>query len=364
MNQTANQITFFQLSLILFLCVGLTNHVLILPLLMSVAGRDAWLAVLATSLLVIPWAICLSAFLKRSNQEKVSDWLAARFGRVSAWLYITVAEISLFFLGAMTLRDTTNWTTATFLPQTPAFVVALALVLVGLFAARYDIRTIAITSGVLLPFVIVFGYFVMGANYPHKDFSLLFPVLEKGPGPLFHGVLYVFAGVSELILLVYSQQYLSTKPKTWQVALLAVLLMGLTFGPAVGAIAEFGPAEAAKQRYPAYEQWRLVKIGRYIEHVDFLSIYQWLAGATTRMSVVLFLMTDLLPVKTKRRRMGTLLLISFFLLLVSLLPIFDMRFLMALRQYYFPVFLIVALLLTAILLSLSFVSRKPRRASS
>ena len=47
------------------------------------------------------------------------------------------------------------------------------------------------------------------------------------------------------------------------------ILVGLTLGPLIGAITEFGPNEATKQRYPAYEEWGLVTIGRYIEHLDF-----------------------------------------------------------------------------------------------
>lgn len=51
-----------------------------------------------------------------------------------------------------------------------------------------------------------------------------------------------------------------------------------------------------------YEQWRLVKLGNYIEHVDFLSVFQWLAGASIRISLSQFLLTDLFPFqKTKHR---------------------------------------------------------------
>ena len=64
------------------------------------------------------------------------------------------------------------------------------------------------------------------------------------------------------------------------------ILMGLTMGPTIGAITEFGPIEAAKQRYPAYEEWGLGSIGRFIEHFDFLSIYQWLTGAFIRVGLL------------------------------------------------------------------------------
>ncbi|MFR9721672.1 hypothetical protein ACL00X_20305, partial [Aeromonas diversa] len=74
----------------------------------------------------------------------------------------------------------------------------------------------------------------------------------------------------------------------------------LTLGPTIGAIAEFGPFVAAKQRYPAFEEWRLVSIGRYIEHLDFLSVYQWFVGAFIRLSLLCFLTPDVLQISNKK----------------------------------------------------------------
>lgn len=70
---------------------------------------------------------------------------------------------------------------------------------------------------------------------------------------------------------------------------------------------EFGPAEAATQRYPAYEEWRLATIGRFIEHLDFLSIYQWLTGAFVRIGFILFIVIELLGLaKQKKKVMETI----------------------------------------------------------
>lgn len=48
-----------------------------------------------------------------------------------------------------------------------------------------------------------------------------------------------------------------------------IVLVGLTLGPLMGAIAIFGPFEAARMRFPAYEEWRLVTFGHFLEHIDF-----------------------------------------------------------------------------------------------
>ncbi|XRD23741.1 hypothetical protein AABM34_14730 [Lysinibacillus fusiformis] len=66
-------------------------------------------------------------------------------------------------------------------------------------------------------------------------------------------------------------------------------------------------SEASKQRYPAYEEWGLVTIGRYIEHLDFFSIYQWLTGTFIRVSFLLYIVADLLKMTGDPKRIWQML---------------------------------------------------------
>ena len=102
--------------------------------------------------------------------------------------------------------------------------------------------------------------------------------------------------------------------------------MFLTLGPFIGAITEFGHEEAAKQRYPAYEEWGLVTIGRYFEHVDFLSIYQWLSGTFIRIGFLLFIVIDLLNMNGKRKKIWMWIAPGFMLISLSLYFISDSTF--------------------------------------
>src|SRR5690625_7312620 len=98
------------------------------------------------------------------------------------------------------------------------------------------------------------------------------------------------SGIVELIILLFLQYRFESPFRYWHFLIIAFILTGLTLGPLVGAIVEFGPVEAASQRYPAYEEWGLARLGKYVEHVDYLSIYQWLSGAFIRITLILFTM--------------------------------------------------------------------------
>ncbi|MDV2887964.1 spore gernimation protein, partial [Alkalihalophilus pseudofirmus] len=86
-------------------------------------------------------------------------------------------------------------------------------------------------------------------------------------------------------------------------------------------------------RYPAYEEWRLVQVGKYIRHVDFLSIYQWLSGAFVRVSISLLLLIDLLPAShNKKFRHVWLTILGIFIVVLVELPISDMQYVSFLKR--------------------------------
>lgn len=176
----------------------------------------------------------------------------------------------------------------TYLPQTPKSVVAAIFILLGLFIASSGVRSIAITSGILLPLVWILGYFVMAANFPYKDYSKMFPVFTQGAGPILQAMIYAGGGFMEVFILIFIRHHISKPVRFGTWILLDFILCGL-LGPLLGAIATYGPVESANQRFPAFEQWRLVVIGKYIAHIDFLALYQWLSGAFIRIALALYI---------------------------------------------------------------------------
>ncbi|WP_425387711.1 endospore germination permease [Aneurinibacillus terranovensis] len=251
-------------------------------------------------------------------------------------LIILSIIFEMFMMSSMTLRDVSYWAKVSYMPKTPLLIIGLLFCLVSFYAVRSGIQTIAITNGILLPFVILFGFFVMTANFPNKDYHLLTPILENGFDPVIKGMLYVSSGVVGIFVLTIMQQHITGNIRIFPILITGFILIILTFSPLTGAIAEFGPFEAARLRFTAYEEWRLVTFGHYLEHVDFLSIYQWLVGAFTRISLAIFLIIDLLPIQNKTKRLWLPLGLYVLCISVTLIPISDMEFMKVLKIFYLP----------------------------
>ncbi|OPA75296.1 spore gernimation protein [Paenibacillus selenitireducens] len=359
-----SKISFFQASLILMLMNGLLNHVIVNPMILDAAGRDSWLSVIFTSVPFLAWCMLIVFIMKKSGQQKLQPWLAEKTSPFFSWILIIPMAIQIYFIGGMTVFHTATWTITNYLPASPKLVLTITISFICFYAARLGIRTIAICSGILLPFVIFLGYFVSISNMPIKDFGLLRPILEHGVRPAISGMVYAGSGLIELIILLTMQHHLKFKIKTWHLLIFALMMVYIMLGPVIGAITEFGPKEAAKQLESPYEQWRLVKIGDYFEHVDFFSVFQWLSGASIRISLSLFLLADMFPFQTPESRTRFMLGITISYILVSMLPISQEAFYAWMYGYYLPISLSILFLLSMAWLGISIFTKTPKEGTT
>lgn len=326
---------------------GLASHIIVNPMVLSASKRDSWITVLVTGVFFLLWILLLVWLMNRSGYQEWKVWLSQKASPFVSWLLVIPLCIQMYLIGGMTVIHTATWHITNYLPSTPKVLLVISLVFFCTAISMWGIRVIAIVSGVLLPIVVVLGIFVGAFNSPMKDYALLRPVLENGWSPVLDGMVYSGAGFVELVALILIQHHLKEKIRVWQLLLYGVFSIIISLGPIVGAITEFGPLEASHQTTSPYEQWRLVKIGEFIEHLDFLSIFQWLSGACIRISLSVFLFVELLPLRKPRSRHWAIAVVMGTYIILSLFPVNEYSFYLWMDHYYMPISL-------AVLLSLSF----------
>ncbi|MFJ7829720.1 endospore germination permease [Peribacillus sp. NPDC097284] len=359
------KISTVQLSLIIMTAVGLKNHVTILPHLLPAAKRDGWITVLISFFLIVGWCVLLYFIHKATAHENVFKWVEMNIGKLPGKVLAISLSMLFVILAAVSLKEMVVWTKVSYLPVTPPFIEIILFTGLCFFLANTNIQTIAIVNTFVLTAVIAFGLFVAFTNIQFKDYALLRPVLEHGWKPVFSGIIYPLSGLIELMALLFMQQKVHGPLKYKVFFFNALILTLLILGPLIGSITEFGPKEAARQKYPAFEQWGLVTLGRFIEHLDFLSIYQWLTGAFIRVSFLLFLSIEVLSIKKKRNKTILLIIFSLVLIISNLYRISDIELYFIIKTFIMPgtfyYFLAVSILLS---LFVFFKNRRKRRTKS
>ncbi|MFL0574900.1 endospore germination permease [Priestia megaterium] len=330
------RITIPQLFTIFLLSTGLSNHVIVIPILLECAGRDAWISVIIGYFLILVFSLLILYISRRCQSECLFDWITSNYSKVLSVIIAVLFAIFLLVTGWVSLRETVIWTNETYLMNTPVFFIALFIVGASLYISYGKLNIIAICAGVLLPLVVLLGIFVAIGTIPDKDYHLITPVLvENGWLDVFRGSSFAFGSAIELFLIVMLQHQVTKELKFRHLIFLVIFLSMLTIGPLLGSIAIFGAGEAARLRYPAFFQWRILGFGNYFNHLDFLSIYQWMSGNFIRLAIILYLITQAFSIKRKGMRLVIQLSICILYILMIIVPISDKQFLMFLNHYYY-----------------------------
>lgn len=348
---------------VIFLCmtvIGLKNHVTILPPILEVGHRDGWLSVLLGAVFTFPWLLLLAFITKNMNGQPFIKTIQDKNGKIIARIvkFIVIGEI--FLLGAFTMIEMLQWVNTTFLPFTPMMILFIIYFILCMTLAVQGLQTIVIANAIVLFIVVILGFFVAFANIRVKDYSLLHPMLENGMEPVLLATVFPLAGFVELVFLIFIQHHVKSRIRFKHFALMLLLLVGLTLGPLIGAIVEFGPDEASKQRYPAYEEWALVAIGEFVNHLDFFSIYQWMTGAFVRIGFYLFLVTEICDIEKQPKKVWTYVAPPFAVVCLILMLVDEQTYLI-INNYHFLIFTCCLLLVLGVIFALLIRRKKGSR---
>ncbi|AZN41654.1 endospore germination permease [Paenibacillus albus] len=326
------KITPFQLSMLLITFIGISNHVILIPVLLDTANRDAWISVIAA---IIPSILLglLYGYLYKHIPASLSTWVKEKTNTFMWFIFTLLFSIYFLAQASISIRDTIVWSNSSYLTYTPPWVVGLCLIGICYYTARKGLAAIAITNGILLPWIIMAGLYVMTVNFQYKDYNYLFPIFQHSAQSIATGSWYTTSGITEIILVLFLKDEVQGKLSRTNITLIVLMLIELTLGPLAGIIAMFGPFEATLLRYPAYEQWRMAAIGSMFGQTDFLSIYQWLAGAFIRISLAIYIIHTLWVKKWKHPEL-LLIMISLLLLVINLLKLSDVQFHSHIKTYY------------------------------
>jgi spore germination protein (amino acid permease) len=276
--------------------------------------------------------------------------------------WIISGGIALYLLaaGIMIVFDTTKNVNIYFLPRTPNVIVILSFISLSYGAARAGLKTIVYMSTVLLPIVWILGIGVSLMTMTSKDYGMLYPVFTEGIGPDLRGVAIVFGGSIDLLVLLLLQHKLSKPLNYGTIFVLLTLLLGLIMGPTLGSISVFGPFQAENLRFPAFEQWRLVMIGRHISHVDFLAAFQLMAGSIVRTALIVHLLAELTGGRSQIYRQTVMLCSAAIMSLPSLLKVSDIRMQEVIHRYFYTYSIWFGVVLMAVLFTITHVPQRKR----
>lgn len=278
---------------LLLMTIPIMGHVVILPLLLDVAGRDAWIAIIVSLPPAFIFAYAIYKIKKIFPAKSVNDIILICLGKWTGAGLIVIFVLYFLFLTILSFAALVDFVYIVFLPETPRVAIALWFCPFFIYAALKGVKRIALTASLLTFIAMITGHVITLLNTPKKDWNQLLPLLEYGWNPVFIGALALTSIWMELLLLLCVPIKNLEQKCFFLLWVVGILLNGLMmFSTTTGVTTVFGLAQADNFVYPAEEIVRYISLG-FIDRFDVYGLILMLFGVYIRCSLYSRLAYDL-----------------------------------------------------------------------
>ncbi len=270
---------------LIFMTLPIMGHVVVLPLLLDVAGRDAWISVMLSLPLSLLLAWGIFTVRKKYANQSFPDWIIQLIGKPIGLLFLMLLAVYLLFLSAFSLASLVDMVKIGFLPESPIWGLAVWFMLFCVIAAYRGVKAIALTAAILTFIALITGHSITLLATPMKELNYITPILQFGWIPSFWGsVILISIWVELMFLLLIPIENINEKRLYlfWVIAIAFNALMMLsTF---TGSVMIFGLGQADNFTYPALETVRVISLG-FIDRFDVYGLILMVVGCYIRISL-------------------------------------------------------------------------------
>lgn len=261
------------------------GHVVILPLMLDVAGRDTLLSIVISIPVAVLFAYVI--FRLRLNYPDLTstEMLFHLFGKWGGRLVTLLFILYFLFLTILSFAALIDFVYIGFFPNTPIIALTIWFLIFFLYAAAKGFKRIALTAGVLTLIGVVTGHTITLMDSKFKDWNEMLPLLEFGWEPPLWGSLILISIWMELLLLLFIPIKNVREKRFFLMWIIGILIVALTmFSTTNGTITIFGLGQAENFTYPAQEIVRLINLG-FIDRFDIYGMILMTFGVYIRCSL-------------------------------------------------------------------------------
>lgn len=238
------------------------------------AQKDSWLAIPVGAIMAAPMYFIYARFKKILPGMDLYEILQWTLGKIPSKACIVLFTWFSLHLGALVIRNFTEFIEAMALPSTPQFVTAIMLGLVTIWAVKSGMATMG-TWCIIFLFVVLFVFSItLLAGFSQYDINNIKPIAEKGISKLVEGGTSVFAfPFAEIVifLLAFGNYKAKTSPyKMWYVSL--IIGCGVLLLASVRNLLILGEQIYVSRHYSSYSAAMVTTLG------DFLSRFEVIVG--------------------------------------------------------------------------------------
>ncbi len=255
------------------------------------SGLEAgWMVPLISGVLTLVLFLIVEGVLRRYFPGlDIVEVTKRAFGSFAAILVALLIVVYFLIDTATVVREFTADVITTVLPSTPILVVSGLFTVVMCTVAYYGLEGVARLSYFVQPILIIgiLGACVLTMNWWHP--VQLLPLWGTGPVSVaFAGVRFSSIFINVLLLcVIYPHAHDAGSLRAVGVGSITVATLLLTVFMA-SLLMVFPAHQATESPFAMYQLGRMIRIGRWVQHVESIFVLMWVMAAVVKMSITLW----------------------------------------------------------------------------
>lgn len=281
-------------------------------------GRDSWISVIISSILIFAYFIYIIFVCKKSNCYNMNEIYHKALGKTMGDIFLIIFILSLFVTLIEISSVEANALHVNMLSDTPVWFFLLFILIPAIYITKKGTRAIIIVTIIGISFIMVAGINLAILTAKYKKLSYLLPIMADGvTGSFILSIIKAlgsYGGIATCIPFLSLIQNKSKLTKHCVIALLIVIQMEIVAN--IGVLSTFGITRVLNINYPKLIQTQLVSYFNFIEGGEFFVMLQMVGGWFIKYVLTLNAIMILLK-KLSFLNKYTLYIVSLFVFIVS-----------------------------------------------
>ncbi len=252
--------------------------------------QDMWIVILIAMAISIPILFVYSYLLKLHPGKNLFDIFIDIYGKIAGRIFCLLYCWYAFHLGALVIRDFTEFVTTISFPETPQPVIAIFIGLLCIWIVKAGVEVMGRWSSFVFPLVATIIIITVALSATKADMINLRPVLYDGIQAVLPGAFSVFAfPFAELVVFTMVFDSLKDIKKCFRVLLIGTLI-GCFFMViiAVRNIVVLGVEYSIDLYFPSYVAVRTLNIGDILQRFEVVVAITFILGGFIKISSCIY----------------------------------------------------------------------------
>lgn len=234
--------------------------------------QDTWISMVVALVFAIPIVIIYGSILNDHPEKDIFQILEYIFGKLIGNIIGFLYFFYFFHLGAISIRNMTEFVQLSSFPDTPQYVTALFIGILAIYILKSGIEVMARVNKFIMPLMIFLISITFIMVIPKAEVGNLLPILGNGWSPVLKDSFSKFAfPLGETVIFLSFFNIVKEKNKASKIYLKGMLIGStILIYAGIRNILVLGFPSLTSSVFPSYEAVSLIDIGDFIRGVEII----------------------------------------------------------------------------------------------